>query len=161
MPVPVSSESEDSWITPIQTESPRSTLQSLFLLRDDLESAIGTYWQTQNNWNAAQIVFNAGQLASLIDLSQLPLASRTETGSTTALYLLDILGRVKPIAVIALPGTDELTEGETSGHRLPGTPLRIVRVEEGDRAGEFLFAADTIRSAPRFYEGLKASPLRS
>ena len=45
-----------------------------------------------------------GQIRALIDLSQLPLASRRETGSETALYLLDILGRVKPIDAAVLPG---------------------------------------------------------
>lgn len=152
---------EPAEITPIRTESPRSTLQSLYNLRDDLETSLGAYWQQQNTSNAAQIAFVMGQIRALIDLSQVPLASRRETGSQTALYLLDILGRVKAIDATVLPGPDDLDGQPTTGFRLPGTPLRIVEIVEGERAGEYLFSADTVRSAPRFFAGLRTLPLRS
>ncbi len=152
---------ETAEITPTRTESPRSTLQSLYNLRDDLETSLGTYWKQQNTTNAVQVALVIGQIRALIDLSQLPLASRRETGSQTALYLLDILGRVKAIDAAALPGPDDLDDQSTTGLRLPGTPLRIVEIVEGDRTGEYLFSADTVHSAPRFFAGLKTLPLRS
>ncbi len=152
---------ETAEITPIRTESPRSTLQSLYNLRDDLETSLGAYWQQQNTSNEIQIVFVIGQIRALIELSQVPPATRRETGTQTALYLLDILGRVKAIDAAALPGPDEIDEQSTTGFRLPGTPLRIVEIVEGDRAGEYLFSADTVHSAPRFFAGLKTLPLRS
>ena len=152
---------ETAEITPIRTESPRNTLQSLYQLRDDLETSLGAYWQQQNTSNAARIAFVMGQIRALIDLSQLPLASSREVGSQTGLSLLDILGRVKPIDAAVLPGPDDLDDQSTAGFRLPGTPLRIVEVAEGDRAGEYLFSADTVHGAPRFLAGLATLPLRS
>ena len=152
---------ETAEITPIRTESPRNTLQSLYQLRHDLETSLGAYWQQQNTSNAARIAFVMGQIRALIDLSQLPLASRREVGSQTGLFLLDILGRVEPIDAAALPGPDDLDDQSTAGFRLPGTPLRIVEVAEGDRAGEYLFSADTVHGAPRFLAGLATLPLRS
>ena len=103
-------------------------MQSLYQLRDDLETSLGAYWQEQNTSNAAQIAFVMGQIRALIDLSQVPLASRRETGTQTALFLLDILGRVKAIDAAALPGPDELDDQPGNGFRLPGTPLRIVEI---------------------------------
>ena len=152
---------ETAEITPIRTESPRNTLQSLYQLRHDLETSLGAYWQQQNTSNAARIAFVMGQIRALIDLSQLPLASSREVGSQTGLFLLDILGRVKPIDAAVLPGPDDLDDQSTAGFRLPGTPLRIVEVAEGDRAGEYLFSADTVHGAPRFLAGLATLPLRS
>ena len=152
---------ETAEITPIRTESPRSTLQSLYNLRDNLETSLGAYWQQQNTSNEIQIVFVIGQIRALIDLSQVPPATRRETGTQTALYLLDILGRVKAIDAAALPGPDEIDDQAGNGFRLPGTPLRIVEIVEGDRAGEYLFSADTVHSAPRFFAGLKTLTLRS
>ena len=152
---------ETAEITPIRTESPRNTLQSLYQLRHDLETSLGAYWQQQNTSNAARIAFVMGQIRALIDLSQLPLASRREVGSQTGLFLLDILGRVEPIDAAVLPGPDDLDDQSTAGFRLPGTPLRIVEVAEGDRAGEYLFSADTVHGAPRFLAGLATLPLRS
>jgi MscS family membrane protein len=154
-------EQTDDDIIPIQTESPRSTLQTLYRLRDELEISIGAYWQQPSTSNAVQIAFVMEQIGALIDLSQLPLASRRETGSDTVLYLLDILGRVNAIAASRLPGTDDLDDQTVTGHRLPGTPLRIVEMAEGDRAGEYLFSPDTVRSAPRFFRGLEKRKLRS
>ena len=75
-----------------------------------------------------QVAFVIGQMRALIDLSQVPSASRRETGSQTALYLLDILGRVKAIDAAVLPGPDDLDDQSTIGFRLPGTPLRIVEI---------------------------------
>ena len=152
---------EEVEISPIQTESPRSTIRTFYRLRDELETSMWDYWQQQNTSNAAQITFVMGQMRALIDLSKLPVASRRETGSETALYLLDILGRVKTIDATNLPGTDELDDQALNGHRLTGTPLRIVETTEGDRAGEYLFSPDTIRSAPRFFRGIEKRRLRS
>jgi len=152
---------ETAQINLIRTESPRSTLQSLYQLRDQLETSLDAYWQQQNTLNAAKVTYEIGQMRALIDLSQVPSASRRETGAQTAVYLLDILGRVTAIDAAALPGPDDLDDQSTIGFRLPGTPLRIVEITEGDRAGEYLFSADTIRSAPRFFAGLRSLPLRS
>ncbi len=152
---------ETALINPIRTESPRSTLQTLYQLRNQLESSLDAYWKQQNRLNAAKVTYEIGQMRALIDLSQVPSASRRETGEQTALYLLDILGRVKTIDAAALPGPDEIDDQPTIGFRLPGTPLRIVEITEGDRAGEYLFSADTVHSAPQFFAGLRSLPLRS
>jgi MscS family membrane protein len=152
---------QDFGFTPIQTESPRSTLETFFRLREELENAVGAYWQQRSTANSTQIVYVMEQLRSLIDLSQVPLASRRKTGWGTALNLLDILGRVAPVNAFVLPGTDDLLDQSVSGHRLPGTPIRILEITEGDRAGEFLFSADTVRSAPLFSRGVEDRPLRT
>ncbi|WP_146348400.1 mechanosensitive ion channel family protein [Phaeobacter marinintestinus] len=148
-------------VAPIRTESPRSTLHSMYRLRDELEASLSAYWQQQDRVNAARVTFVIDEIRALIDLSQVPLAARREVGTETALSLLDILGRVKPINVAVLPGTDTLDDQSTTGFRLPGTPLRIVEIAQGDRAGEYLFSADTVQSAPRFLAGLRKLPLRS
>ena len=102
-----------------------------------------------------------GQIRALIDLSQVPSATRRETGTQTALFLLDILGRIETIDAAVLPGPDDLDDQSTTGFRLSGTPLRIIEIAEGNRAGEYLFSAGTVRSAPRFFSGLRTLPLRS
>ncbi|WP_223428873.1 mechanosensitive ion channel family protein [Tateyamaria pelophila] len=152
---------ETAEITPVRTESPRSTLQSLYNLRDDLETSLGAYWQQQNTTNAVRIAFVIDQIRALIDLSQVPLVTRREIGTETAFSLLDILGRVKAIDAAALPGPDDLDDQPTNGFRLPGTPLRLVEITEGDRAGEYLFSSETVSSAARFSAGLRTLPLRS
>ncbi|MBL4558964.1 MAG: hypothetical protein JKP98_23645 [Rhodobacteraceae bacterium] len=55
-------EQTDDDIIPIQTESPRSTLQTLYRLRDELEISIGAYWQQPSTSNAVQIAFVMEQI---------------------------------------------------------------------------------------------------
>lgn len=44
--------------------------------------------------------------------------------------------------------------------RIPGTPITIARIDEGPRAGEFLFSASTVATAPGFYERIRHLPLK-
>ena len=154
-------ESAGNQIIPIRTESPYRTLQSLIFLRDDLEVSMAEYRQSQDTKNAIRVFRVMEQLRSLIDLSNLPLAEKREVGSETVLYLLDILGRVKPIDIDSVPGAKDLNLRNFSGYRLPGTPIRIIRMDNGDRAGEYLFSSRTVKAAPRFFDAVKWLPLRS
>jgi hypothetical protein len=45
--------------------------------------------------------------------------------------------------------------------RIPGTPIRIVRADEGLREGEFLFSERTVKAAPRFYRSIEDLPLQT
>ena len=45
---------ESVGIIPIQTDSPRSSLETLYRLRDELELSLGAYWQNQTRSNAVQ-----------------------------------------------------------------------------------------------------------
>lgn len=154
-------ESAGNQIIPIRTESPYRTLQSLFLLRDDFEVSMAEYQQSQDTKNAIRVFRVMEQLRSLIDLSNLSLADEREVGSETVLYLLDILGRIKSIDIDSVPGANEQDLRNFSGYRLPGTPIRIIRMDKGDRAGEYLFSASTVKAAPRFFDAVKWLPLRS
>ena len=100
-------ESAGNQIIPIRTESPYRTLQSLFLLRDDLEVSMAEYRQSQDTRNAIRVFRVMEQMRSLIDLSNLSLAEEREVGSETVLYLLDILGRIKSIDIDSVPGANE------------------------------------------------------
>ena len=57
-----------------------------------------------------------------------------------------------PEAVWRAAGTVRLDETRTLGRlvrwRIPGTPIRIVRADEGAREGEFLFSERTVMAAP-------------
>jgi MscS family membrane protein len=145
----------------VRTDSPRQTLSSFLRLIEEFEAAFAAYLETRDRERAENVILIAEQLISLIDLSQVPPASRREIGGETVSYLLDILGRV------TLPNLDDVPDSaafETDGpasYAIPETPFRIVRIEEGPRQGEFLFSERTVHSAPWFYRGIAKLPLRS
>jgi MscS family membrane protein len=145
----------------VRTDSPRQTLASFLRLRDELEAALGAYRQETTILHAVRLADLTEQMRSLFDFSEVPVASRQQIGGETGAYVLDILGR------IGLPNLDDVpdlavveAEGLTR-YAVPDTPLRITRIEEGPRAGEFLFSAQTVDTAPRFYRGIAGLPLRS
>ncbi len=156
-------ETGDSQFTPIRTDSPRLTLTTFLQLRDDLEKtllAVASEGRTGADYE--RLLLLGDQFRALLNLSSVPSASRREIGSETMAFLLDILGRIK------LPNLDNVPDVDTFADdagpavcRIPQTPIRIVRIAEGQRQGEFLFSERTIRAARRFYRGIESLPLRS
>lgn len=143
----------------VRTESPRQTLASLLRLRDALEKALAAYKQESTFANAEAVSVLSDQMRTLFDFSQVPAASRREVAGDTGAYVLDTFGR------IGLPNLDDVpdlaaveAEGLTS-YAIPETPFRLVRMDDGPRAGEFLFSAGTVQTAPWFYGGIEKMPL--
>jgi MscS family membrane protein len=99
---------------------------------------------------------------ALLDLSSVARASRREIGIDTTAYLLDILGRVELPDLDRVPGEEAFEDDVSPARwRIPGTPIRIVRADEGPREGEFLFSERTVKAAPRFYRGIEDLPLQT
>jgi MscS family membrane protein len=111
---------------------------------------------------ADQMEVISDQLVALLDLSSVARASRREIGIDTITFLLDILGRVVLPDLDRVPG-EEAFEDDVSlaKWRIPGTPIRIVRADEGPREGEFLFSERTVKAAPRFYRSIEDLPLQT
>lgn len=162
LPTPeVTAEAETTNVRPVRTASPRLTLESLLRLRDEVEDALIDYRSDKGFEKAARIVFLTDQILSLMDLSAVPPSSRRETGIETALALLDIVGRVDLPPLDDVPDSEAFEDDGPAQWRIPDTPLRIVRIEDGPRQEEFLFSQRTTSVAPRFFVGIEDLPLES
>ncbi len=145
----------------VRTESPRDTLSTFVRLRDELENALLDYPHAKTAEKVRHIEFLFDQLISLIDLSNIPSASQREIGIYTMATLLDIFGRVGLPDLGDVPDEDAFDDEGFAQYRIPGTPIRIKRVEQGPRELEFLFNKRAPLVAPRFLEGIENEPLRS
>ena len=76
----------------------------------------------------------------------------------TALVLKDVLDRMELPPVSQIPGPAEVAEQDLRKWTIPHTEIVLVRVAEGDRAGEFLFSAGTAGRAKEFFERVKHLP---
>ncbi len=150
-------------IRPIRTDSPRNTLKSFLRLRDELEQTLRSYrLNNKPRELAEQIEVISDQLVALLDLSSVARASRREIGIDTTAYLLDILGRVELPDLESVPDEEAFADDVSPAKwRIPGTPIRIVRADEGAREGEFLFSERTVMAAPRFYRSIEDLPLQT
>ena len=148
-------------IRPVRTSSPRDTVASLIRVRDELEPALLSYRNTKSAEGARHVESLVAQLSSLVDLSGIPEAARREVGTDTVMAVLDVIGRTGVPPPENIPDVDTFGEDESVSWRLPGTPLRIIRIEDGPRQEQFLFSARTVTVAPRFLEGIEDLPLNS
>jgi hypothetical protein len=135
---------------PVRTDSPRDTLRTFLRLRDSLETALLGYRAERSVDRAELISHLLAQFRVLVDLSQVAPTSRRELGNDTHAYLLDIFGRVVMPNLDIVPDAEAFAEEEgLAQYRIPMTPIRITRIDEGPREGEFLFNARTVSVAPR------------
>lgn len=142
------------------TESPRDVISSFLALRDEIEASFADHLAGRStDPQRARLVRD--HMRSLIDLSQVPEADRDHVGGRTIAHLLDIFGRIRLPESALIPDAGAYDGTENAAWRIPSTPLRIARIVEGARAGEFLFDARTVEVAPRFFQQIRALPLRT
>lgn len=60
-----------------------------------------------------------------------------------------------------VPDEDDFKDEGLAHYRIPRTPIRITRITDGPREGEFLYNARTVSVAPRFFLSIEDIPLRS
>jgi MscS family membrane protein len=148
-------------VQPVRTDSPRETVRTFLRLVEEMEIAALAYRRFRNRLNYERILILEPQFVELIDLSDVPKASRWDVGVDTSAYLLDILGRIDLPKISDVPDARAFDERKETSWRIPGTPLRIVQVKDGPREGEFLFGPRTPDVAPVFHKRISHLPLRS
>jgi MscS family membrane protein len=139
---------------PMRTESPRRTVESFLVMRDELSETLTEYRQDRSPENFQHLIDSGRRLESLFDVSGVPHTLRSETAFKTGLVMLEIYDRLD------LPSPDDAPAEFDPDlvYVLPDTPFRIVHTDQDARSGEFLFAGDVITAAPRFLRGLGDMP---
>ncbi len=105
--------------------------------------------------------------AGALDLSRVPPTFHRDVAAETVLLLKEVLDRAILPPIAAVPGASRVAAARESGGGqpfrwvFPNTQIEIVEISEGERAGQFLFSAATVRRASEFYERLKDLPYRS
>lgn len=152
----------DRSFQPVDTSSPRATLASFIRLTEEAEDKLGEYREKNSLAIVEDLALLGDQYEQLLDLSMVPAASRREFRGDRLGILLDVIGRIQLPPLEDVPGADAFaTEGSRAEWQIPGTPIEIVRIEDGPRELEFLFSARTLRRLPELYERIEHIPLRS
>lgn len=134
-------------LEPLDTSSPRATYQSVRQLGADLDAAFVAYNDRPSFAGQERLRAVLDRAERLFNLSETPIALRSETGRAAFGSLKDVLMRLPPIDPATLPGAGSTGQDRV---RLPHTEIEIARVAEGPDRGAFLFTPDTVERLPDF-----------
>ncbi len=142
--------------------SPGNTINSLLTNLDEAWTVVRDDYRLDQSRDHKQQLFAAvGRAMKTLDLSQTAPSARFEVGLDGLIYLYEVLSRIE------LPPDDEIPEASffanTPGPAqwiIPHTEITIVRLQEGSRAGSFVFSASTVTRAKEFYQKVESLPYR-
>jgi len=170
-------------LKPADTSSPRATLEGFldnvnqaYILVSEANTALQTSPPTITYAEARELESSAVRLLQqakdTLDLSQVPAALRKSAEREVTLQLKEIFDRMllPPLDIIPTRQMIEAARKESfPAAQQTGTPFRwtvpntqfeIVEIVEGDRQGEFLFSAETVRHIRESYTKIENLPYR-
>jgi MscS family membrane protein len=145
----------------VDASSPRATLETFQTLAAEVEDTAIAMRAAPSAASQAKIYRLMQKIGSLLDLSDIPPASRREMGRDAIVFLVDVLRRIDVPPLAAIPGADQFPDAaKPASWTIPGTEITISRVLSGPKAGKFIFDADTVARAGEFYALVKNLPLK-
>lgn len=158
-------------LKPVDTSSPRATLQGfLEQMNQSYSSGIGMLnaylAESQPYLTPEEIAVLKDGLRyqksaqRVLDLSEMPSDLSEESARRLAVQLKEVLDRLDLPAIESIPDEQAMAKSEFKRWVIPNTEIRIQRVEQGPRAGEYLFTPETLNRLPEFYANIKDLPYK-
>ena len=156
-------------LTPADTSSPRATLrgfvESLNHGHTQLTEIVKSYLSSSRLYLSAAERMEVDSLMEQLELarrtlnlSELPAALAESLSMYRVLQLKEVLDRLELPAFESIPDAAAMESEPFQRWTLPGTEITIARVEQGPRAGEYLFSPETVRRVPEFYRRIRHLP---
>ena len=163
---------ENNPLKPIDTSSPRATLQGfLEFANQSYETGAGfinsyldsprLYLSDEELETLKQSKHYLKSAERALDTSELAPATINESSRRLMVQLKVVLDNIDLPPIEKVPDAEMMAKSEFKYWIIPNTEIRIQRVEKGERAGEYLFTPDTLRRLPEFYEKVKDLPHKS
>ena len=138
------------------TTSPRATLTSFLDTLSEMHRRFFVEGRTLRNDPERQALAN--RALRCLDMSEVPESIRGSVGREAAVYLKETLDRLELPPEDTWPDVDQVTEDELTRWTIANTEITIGKVTSGDRTGDFLFTAATVKRASEFYELASSMP---
>ena len=153
------SESENP-LEPLDSSSPRATLQS-FVEQAGITEEAALVYRTDRSLAAQQAYFDeVNQTRELFDLTEVPAASQDEVVEENFVSLADILLRIPLPDAESMPDAEMVAAEELTRWTLPGTEITLAMLEEGDRAGNWVFTPRTVAHLPDWRDEVEGLPVQ-
>ena len=169
----------DNPISPPDTSSPRATLESFVYIMNE----VNTLWlSVRDSYDTSNRLFLSdseeeklvlvrallAKVAQTFDLSGIPVTSRENASVEIALQLQEILDRIPAPDfedIPGLPAGSSLKAGNQANlpehWTLPGTSITLMRQDDGERRGQYLFSKSSVERIPEDYAVVRVLPLKA
>ncbi len=146
-------------LKPLDYTSPLATITSYMKSANaSFDYLYGQHWHEPSEETVNQIAVQAGALIRLIDTSDFPPVVRQKMAAEASLHLAEVIRRIEPAVLLSAPGNEADSE-RPAYWTVPNTDISIVRIEDGERAGDYVFSSETAERAADFYELIKDHPV--
>ena len=136
------------------TSSPRDTLRTF--IRD---FSLGMRaWRNDESY--ADVYRPLHRAYQTFDATAFAVLDRIAGGAIQMAFLREILDRIELPSFDQIPGDAEVAAQDIKRWIIPNTKIEIVKIEEGPKAGQFLFSKNTIKQLPNYYEMAKDLPYK-
>ena len=151
-------------LAPPDTSSPRAALTTFhkhsqaaedvsWAAANEIRKANRFSWTPETYKDAARAEVEVGQAARTLDLTGVLPAVYERKKIEAVLLLNEILDRVP------LPPADQIPgDAKLASWTIPGTEIRLVKITDGPRSGDYVFSPDTIARLPEFYQKVRDLP---
>jgi len=162
-------DADNNPLQPADTSSPRATLQGFIETLNDINAQIVVviksylassrlYVSKQESREIDRITRQQEGVIRTLDLSDTPAALVDQLAETRILQLKEVLDRIDLPDFESVPDAGAMEAEEFKRWTIPGTEITIARVEQGPRAGEYLFSPETVGRLPDFYQKVAHLP---
>lgn len=146
-------------LAPLDTSSPRATLRSFCETVNRINANFTATTHTIKQRLETRRLLQ--QTVTCLDLSGIA-SSLVDSESHQAIVCLkEVLDRVPLPPVEEIPDAAAVKAAGLKRWRLPGTEITLSRIADGPREGDFIFSAETVAQAERFYDIVRSLPYRA
>jgi MscS family membrane protein len=101
------------------------------------------------------------QAFTCLDMSAIAPTLVDSEGRQALVCLKEVLDRIEVPRAADIPDAAAAKADGLKRWRLPGTEIMLTRISDGPREGDFIFSAETVTNAERFYDLVRLLPYRS
>ena len=157
-------------LAPPDTSSPQGTIESfvenvneshriLMAAYDLYQKDPGLFPSPLVRKQVKQAEFFFDRAERCLDLREIPSRLKSEKAAEGTLLLKEILDRIEMLPYTEIPDALAVANNkELSRWTIPHTEIDLLKVEEGARAGEFLFSPDTVAHLKQYYKKVNYLP---
>ena len=141
-------------LLPAEASSPRDTLLGF------LEDTTRVVEESQEGELSAEGYQAFGHAVDRMDFSSTPHANSWLVRTERALLLHEILNRLPLPPADEIPGDVDVADDPMDEWSVPDSPIRIVKIKSGSRAGQYLFSPETVERLDAYYRKIRTRPSR-